>query len=143
MVLTDMPDALELLTQNAQRSGSSAVSVAPCAWGDQGHVRALTASGAYDVVLCCECVYQQSEEVLRALAETQQALAEPSAGKVLVAYEFREGLVEDLAYFDAATERFGDSDSYPLEGDLSTSSAHADDGDQHRFLYVYAARPKR
>ena len=140
VTLTDMPDALELIRRNAALSRQKgAVTVAPCTWGDADHLAdLLRGGGGFDVVLCCEVVYQQSADVLTALAATQRALALPGA-KVLLAYEFRCAIVEDLAYFDAATELFGDSTSHALTGSATAfMHNHIDDGGDDRWLYVYA-----
>jgi predicted nicotinamide N-methyase len=149
VTLTDMPDALELLQRNADRNHQSSaadspspktkVSVAPCTWGDDAHLAELLRDGGgFDVVLCCEVVYQQSSDILTALAHTQKALAAPGA-KVLLAYEFRCAITEDLAYFDAATDLFGDSTSHALTGSATAfMHAHIDDGGDDRWLYIYS-----
>ena len=158
VTLTDVPDALPMIMRNVQRNvppPGTTVRVLPCLWGDAAHIDALLESPAgqlsgYDIVLCCECVYQQSEEVLRALAHTQRALScsqygPPGASapsKVLLAYEYRSGLQEDLVYFDAATDFFGDSETHELGGGLAqTFMAGTDDGDDDRFLYIYDVPP--
>ena len=146
VTVTDMPDALELMARNVElnaRPGGPEVRAAPCTWGDAQHLAALLAAngGGFDVVLCCEVVYQQSKEVLHALAQTQLALALPSA-KILLGYEFRHGLFEDLAYFDAATELFGESEAHALDGAAAADlMVHEDDGVEDRFLYIYSVPP--
>ena len=144
VTLTDMPDALGLLARNAARSEcSSRVRVAACTWGNAEDIDALLkADGPYDVVLCCEVVYQQTEEVLWALAQTQLALAAPG-GKVLLGYEFRGALTTDLEYFEATTQLFGDSVSHALLDDgvaQGLMGQHSDDGSEDRVLYVYSLR---
>ena len=164
VTLTDVPDALPLIERNVERNPpppGTTVRVLPCMWGDADHVEALLRDEAeeegrtgYDIILCCEVVYQQSAELLSALAHTQRALArsqhagagmrEPAeASKVLLAYEYRSGLSEDLAYFDAATELFGECTSHALDG--AAAQAHmkggVDDGGDDRFLYIYHVPP--
>ena len=83
------------------------LSVAPCIWGDDEQLAALMALGGddgagFDVVLACEVVYKQEEETLRALAATQHALSRrDGSSTILLAYEFRGELFDDMAYFDA------------------------------------------
>ena len=148
VTLTDVPDALGLISRNVERNPPPpgvTVSVAPCLWGDADHRDALLSESpsGYDVVLCCECVYQQAAEVLVALAQTQRALARGADAKVLLAYEFRSGLTEDIEYFDAATRLFGESTSHQLNsGEVRAfMDGRDDDGNDDRFLYVYAMRP--
>ena len=87
VTLTDVPDALPLITRNAERNPPPAnthVQVLPCTWGERTQIEAvlgatsypgsLEGSRGYDVILCCEVVYQQNAEVLTALAQTQRAL---------------------------------------------------------------------
>ena len=146
VVLTDVPDALALIRQNAALnppSSGTAVRVAPCTWGEETHLHELLTAGPYDVVLCCELVYQQPADVLIALAHTQRALAGPKA-KVLLAYEFRNALGDDLAYFDAATDLFGDSTSHPLDTDAAAvrrMGGRKDSDRDDRFLYIYEMPP--
>lgn len=150
VTLTDVPEALPLIESNVAHNPrlASRVRAAPCTWGDEGHREALLRDGeGYDVVLCCEVVYQQSAEVLRALAHTQLALARP-LGKALLAYEFRSAISEDLAYFDAATDLFGDSTAHSLAAFAGTTLAsymggREDDSADDRFLYVYTVPERR
>lgn len=158
VTLTDVPDALRLIRRNVDRNeppSGTTVRVAACEWGNQAHIDALlsdsetlpTAGGGrgYDVVLCCEVVYQNGAEVLEALARTQHALARTdAAARVLLAYEFRSGLTEDIAYFDAATRIFGDSTTHHLNSSVGAFMGdHIDDGTEDRFLYVYEVQPER
>ena len=94
VTVTDMPDALGLIQANIDRNDLSAtVSTAPCTWGDEGHLAALSTS-RFDVVIGCDIVYKQPAHVLEALAATQLALACGTA-PILVAYEFRGSMLED------------------------------------------------
>lgn len=165
VTLTDQPEALPLIRANAERNaaliaaaaaaesggsaaaaspGGAAVKVMPCTWGDEAHIgELLEANGGvpYDVVVCCEVVYKQSEPVLLALAHTQQRLmakAKPG-GVALLAYEYRGELFDDLAYFDAANELF---EVEPLslrafEGDLLD-----EEYEDSRWLYTYTHKDK-
>ena len=147
VVITDVPAALQLLSDNLARNpelaASGRVSVAPCTWGDACHIGELLAAGRFDVCVCCEVVYKQEEEVLLALAETQdRLLAEEAGAEVLLAYEFRSNLLEDYAYFGAANELF-ELDQIRLreyEGELA--DAGADDDDDSRLLYRYTRKAR-
>ena len=147
VTLTDLPDAMTLLATNLAQNPTLAplVKIAPCAWGSDEHISSLLEDGPFDIVLCCEVVYQQSADILAALAQTQRRLAKPS-GQVLLGYEFRSAMSEDIAYFDAATELFGESTSHSLEAASVAAAAymggHADDGGDDRWLYVYEVPAK-
>ena len=142
VTLTDVPEALPLTAKNAEQNPglASAVRVAPCTWGDGGHISALLReNGEYDLVLCCEVIYQQSEEVLLALAATQRQLVRPG-GHVLVGYEFRSAMSTDITFFDEATRFFGECDSHPLDSSVAdTFMVRDDDGETDRFLYIYSS----
>lgn len=141
--ITDVPGALPQLEANLQRNpslhSSGLVSVAPCTWGESAHTDALLAGGGrFDVVLSCEVIYKQDEEVLLALLETQDVLLAtgPHALNLLI-YEFRNNMVDDFAYFGPAGDRF-DPEVIPLteyEGELR--DPHAEDDDA-RLLYRYS-----
>jgi hypothetical protein len=111
--------------------------VLPCRWGDESHIAALLAANGgrgYDVVVACDVIYKQVEEVLIALAATQQRLMLSPGGVCMLAYEFRGEFFDDVAYFDAANERF---EVTPLslgeyEGDLKDPS-----DEESRWLYTY------
>lgn len=143
VTLTDMPEALPLISENAGRNAAScegAVHVSACAWGEPAHLEALLVDGPYDVVLCCEVVYHQAPEVLEALVRTQHELASPS-GSVLLGYEFRGDLLDDLVYFEAAGALLGDPTTTPLRADIASLTGTSDDGADDRMLYVYSRAP--
>ena len=142
VVLTDMPEALPLCRDNLARNPrlASRVSVAPCAWGDGPSIAALLAgSGGFDVVIACEVVYKQDPEILQALAATQAALARTGA-TILMAYEFRGDLFDDMAYFDAVNEIF-DCETTPLRPYEEEQAYEDDDEGGCRFLYSYFPYP--
>ena len=145
--LTDVPSALHLLEANAARnaaaSSSSRVGVAPCTWGDAAHIEALLAKGgAFDVVVACEVVYKQDEEVLQALAATQDALLsrEGDGALVLFAYEFRCNMVEDWPYFAAAEELFDVELVQLREYEAGLAQPGTPEDDCSRTLYRYSRR---
>ena len=143
VVISDISDAaLSLCRDNVARNLWLAprVSVAPCAWGDGPSIAALLAdSGGFDVVIACEVVYKQDPEVLHALAATQAALARTGA-TILMAYEFRGDLFDDMAYFDAVNEIF-DCETTPLRPYEEDQAYEDDDEGGCRFLYSYFPYP--
>ena len=89
------------------------------------------------MVIACETVYKQSEEVLQALAATQHQLMARPGGVSLLAYEYRGELFDDLAYFDAANERF-ECEPFSLrdyEGELLDAEY-----EDSRWLYTYTLK---
>lgn len=139
VVLTDMPEALPLISENAERNASvhtCAVSVSACAWGERAHIDALLAASQFDVVLCCDVVYRNPPEVLEALARTQHELC-AAGGVVLLGYEFRGDLIDDLVYFEAAGALLGEPETLPLRADIDAISGTKDDGADDRTLYIY------
>ena len=175
VTLTDVPEALPLLTANLERNPTLAANttVAPCTWGNAEHIASLLDAsakrrahaddanaaqqqqqqlqrGGFDIVLCCEVIYQQGEDVLLALAQTQGELALRGGGggaggssRVLLAYEFRNAMTDDITYFDAATDAFGECESIALTGREAEAlmGGKADDGIEDRFLFVYEVPP--
>ena len=102
-------------------------------------LEALLVDGPYDLVLCCEVIYRQVPEVLEALAHTQLRLVAPG-GRVLVGYEFRGDLIDDMVYFEAAAALLGEPATAPLRTDaawLAAMTGAADDADDERTLYTY------
>jgi len=58
--------------------------------------------GPFDVVLCCEVVYQQPQSVLHTLAKTIGALVMRPGGTVIFAYQHRDGAeITDSNFFEA------------------------------------------
>lgn len=98
VVLTDLPSALPLLhrnvTRNADVISGCPVRVAELRWGAETD----DALCGCDVVIGCEIVYQHDEETSSALVETMVRLV-GSHGICLFAYEFRDGMLEDMAFF--------------------------------------------
>ena len=146
VVITDQPEALTLIRDNVKRNAEqlrgSDVAVLPCTWGDQTHIAALleATGGEFDVVVACEVVYKQSEAVLHALADTQQQLMAQTSGVSLLAYEYRGELFDDLAYFDAANERFEvePRSLRDFEGELLDDEYGDEDG---RWVYTHTHKP--
>lgn len=142
VVITDVEEALPLVRDNVRRNAevlNESCDVLPCRWGDSGHIAALLAANggrAFDVVIACEVVYKQCEEVLLALASTQQQLMAKPGGVALLAYEYRGEFFDDMVYFDAANERFECTPTSlrPYEGELLDAEYGDEDS---RWLYTY------
>jgi len=106
--LVDVPRVLPLLSGNVtafRQSGgnraSSDIVAGPLWWGDEPAIEQLAADrGLFDVILCCEVVYQQPAEVLDALRRTLEALLLRPGGKVVFAYQHRDGSeITDVEFF--------------------------------------------
>merc|ERR1712194_563930 len=67
----------------------------------------LADRGPFELVLCCEGIYQQPQEALDALLETLRALVQPGC-RLVFAYQQRDGAeVTDAAFFEALTLDLG------------------------------------
>lgn len=112
VTLVDVPRVVPLLAANASAEVSAPaggrtydVEVRPLWWGDAPATERLVAErGPFDVVLCCEVVYQQPEEVLKALLRTLEALVAQPAGRLVFAYQQRDGAeYSDALFFKSLT----------------------------------------
>eukprot|EP00930_Biecheleria_cincta_P051290 TRINITY_DN36443_c0_g1_i1.p1 TRINITY_DN36443_c0_g1~~TRINITY_DN36443_c0_g1_i1.p1 ORF type:complete len:344 (-),score=68.93 TRINITY_DN36443_c0_g1_i1:18-989(-) len=139
VLLTDLAEALPLLRRNVEHNMSAVGSVEPqvteLRWGEDAAKN--VAPHGFDVVIGCECIYQHSEETASALVGTMRQLAGKD-GVCLMVYEFRNGLMEDVMFFDRANERF----------DVEVTSLNSygfgireDDEEDDRILYTYSAKP--
>merc|ERR1712083_820052 len=83
-------------------------------WGDMDAISLLSSErGPFDVILCCEVVYQQVPDVLRALLQTIAALLARPGGRVVFAYQHRDGSEYTDALFFKDMEHAG----FSLVGD--------------------------
>ncbi|CAE8652556.1 unnamed protein product, partial [Polarella glacialis] len=116
-------------------------SVKPLWWGDLEAAGALTESGgSFDVVLCCEVVYQQPPHVLEALQATLQAVLTRPGGRVVFAYQHRDGAeVTDARFFDSLAAVCGLD--FEKEESLSQWDGVWDDID-YRWVRTYKATVK-
>mmetsp|Transcript_4104 Transcript_4104/g.3382 ORF Transcript_4104/g.3382 Transcript_4104/m.3382 type:complete len:110 (-) Transcript_4104:53-382(-) len=83
----------------------------------------------FDVILCCEVLYKQGEEVYENLMKTIKATAKPG-GIVLVVYEYRGSMLEDQYMFDLLFEEYPD-------GKMEVLEEGEDDDCERRLLYVF------
>lgn len=134
VVLTDLPSALPLLRRNIARNSvacGNALSVAELRWGDD----LASDFGDQPVVIGCEIIYQHDEETYAALIDTMLRLTE-CGGECLFVYEFREGLIADLEFFDRVNLAF-DVDVVPL-GKYGFGVPQGEE--TSRLLYVYTRK---
>ncbi|CAK9107608.1 unnamed protein product [Durusdinium trenchii] len=116
VTLTDQQRVLPLLARNALLASTPDVSkaaekpfaahlkVRELSWGEQEAETFRDAEGPFDLVLCCEVVYQQPPEVWRALQETLGKLLRPG-GRAVFAYQHRDGAeVTDARFFETLEE---------------------------------------
>lgn len=104
VTLTDMESELTLLETNARANDTREcdVRVEALRWGD---CEKLLARDSYELVVCSDVVYKQPPETLRALADTVEAACAPN-GTVVLAYYFRENLMDDREFFELMDESF-------------------------------------
>ena len=147
VAITDVEDALPLIRENVKRNsavveagqgggggGGAGVEVKPCRWGNAAHIAALLEGGRYDVVVACETVYKQCEEVLAAHVDTQKQLMATPSGISLLAYEYRGELFDDMVFFDAANEAF---ECEPLSLRPYEGKLEDEEDEDSRWLYTY------
>lgn len=91
----------------------------------------------FDVVIGCELIYRLSEEIYEALVQSIEGLMAPT-GQAFVLYEFRDGLGEDMEFFDRANAVF-DVEVMTLE--KYGCGVPLDDADS-RMMYTYTHLPK-
>lgn len=136
--LTDLPGALPLIETNCARNEhcASLCTIAPCRWGDEADIAALRLSSggaAFDVVIASELVYKQAPETFDALIETMQALSHERS-TVLVVYEFRGELFDDLVFFERMLALY-DIEVVQL-GKTAAVGGDEDEGCEE-YLYIY------
>ncbi|CAE6934432.1 EEF1AKMT3, partial [Symbiodinium sp. KB8] len=139
VVLTDLSQGLPLLKRNVQLNlgalcdGGHSTSVAELKWGREASVQ--VAPTGCDIVIGCEVIYQHDDETAVALVETMRHLAGKD-GFCLMAYEFRDGLMQDAVFFDAANDVFEVSAESLAHYGFGLSAQDSDD----RLLYTYRAK---
>jgi predicted nicotinamide N-methyase len=155
--LTDLPSALPLIEANLMknRGSTSNCNVWPCKWGDEGDFRGLRERAGrttFDIILASELVYK-NDHVFRALVETMRAFRSAS-GQILLVYEFRGDLFDDLSFFELMNEHF-DVETVALDGYALTRAASQSAGaspaaatprevsetECEEYLYIYSSLP--
>ena len=125
-LITDLPGALPLCGKNIQVNSANlipgVVSLQPLSWGNDADI--IAAGEGWDLIIGTDIVYHQEEFVLKALAETVIRLSGASS-IFLLAYEDREGMIDDEAYFFSSIRRYYKSlEMVDLTGD-------------GRYLYIF------
>merc|ERR1712113_928938 len=130
MGLTDLPDVVPALQHSVDRALWSgvddvcpvqrdSVSVLPLKWGDRdGLTKTIReVGGQFDVVLCCEVVYQHTPDIIEALLQTIDG-AYGCGASLLVAYQQgRDG----AGHADAPFWKGLDDRSFRLAAEVSLS----------------------
>ena len=129
VVITDIPEGLKMCEHNYNLNRlkfpqPATIQVQPLFWGDEDQIKRIKERFSVDVIVGTDIVYHQSEEVLQALVGTIISLSH-SETKLILAYEDREGMIEDESYF------FG-----PLR-DVFGCLELVDIGN-NRFIYVFS-----
>lgn len=132
VVLSDLPSTLPLLRTNVSRNAEVCgrrARVAELRWGAEVPPEVSNC----DVVIGCEIVYQHDEETAAGLVDTMRRLL-ASSGLCLIAYEYRDGMLADVDFFDRVNEHF-DVEVVSLGPYGFGIPRGGDDGS--RLLYVY------
>ncbi|KDO28338.1 hypothetical protein SPRG_06577 [Saprolegnia parasitica CBS 223.65] len=108
VVLTEQPELVPLLRTNIRRNFSASnVEAAVLSWGTEATTAFCARYGAFDLVLCCDCIYEPLYgQSWRALALSMDVLcAANPACRVLVSVERRhgDGIDAFLAFLPDAT----------------------------------------
>jgi predicted nicotinamide N-methyase len=104
VLMTDLHESLPICRANLEINTGlitvgSKVNVCELEWGNDNHLATIKHRvGAFDLVLGSDIVYHQSPEILTALVKTIVSASNPNT-KVLIAYEDREGMVDDEEFF--------------------------------------------
>jgi len=131
VVLTDLSSTLPLLRSNVGRNSSicdGRVRVAELKWGAELEPD----MEGCDVVIGCDIVYQHDEDTSVCLVDTMRRLAGDN-GICLIAYEFRDGMLADMEFFDRVNQHF---DVEVVSLGLYGFGVNEGDDDP-RLLYVY------
>jgi len=141
VVMTDLTATLPLLKRNVERNAAAVttpMSALELRWGaEEGPGAELS---DFDVIIACEIVYQHDAETYEALVRSMKKLLRRD-GVILVTYEFRSGLVEDLEFFDRMELDY-ESITESLNPYGYGIPKNADeDGDSWRMLYSYRPKP--
>jgi len=103
VTLTDVPRVLPLLEENVHAAAIATCGIvtAPLWWGDRVACEKLVSERVvFDVVLCCEVVYQHPSEVFDALLLTLKCLLPQPGGLIMIAYQPRDGAeFTDVVFF--------------------------------------------
>jgi len=141
VLLTELTGTMPLLQRNVERN------TAACG----GRARALELRwGAddspggelrdFDVVIGCELIYRLGTEVNKALVDTMAKLAGRN-GICLMAVECRDGMIDDLDFFEGVNEQFDVQGESLAHYGFGLKRDGSDDGE--RMLYTYRPWPSR
>lgn len=121
VVITDLDAGLQMLLENAGLNEKifrrpESVHVRELCWGNKTHIQSLlTDFGLFDRIIGSDIVYHQDEAVLTALVETIICASNANT-EVLIAYEDREGMIDDeVFFFGPLRNRFETLDLIDLE----------------------------
>jgi len=135
VVLTDLAGTLPLLERNVERNEAACGGRARAVelrWGAEAGPGGELAD--FDVIVGCELIYRLGAEAYEALVASMVKLA-GADGLCLFAVECRDGMIDDLEFFDRVNARF-DSECISLAPyGYGLQCDGCDDDD--RLLYMY------
>jgi len=135
VVLTELGGTMPLLTRNVERNSQACDGRARAVelrWGcDDGEGGKLA---DFDVIIGCELIYRLGAEVYEALVSSMDKLL-TADGVCFMIIECRDGMVEDLEFFDRVNACF-DVEAMSLAS-YGFGVAVDDDDDGERMLYMY------
>lgn len=121
-IITDMLESLPICRDNVRENiqahpSLKNVRVEELLWGDQSHMNRINdGHGAIDVIIGSDVIYHQSDDVLESLVSTIFQ-ASHSGTKLIIAYEDREGMIQDeVHFFGPIRERFKSLELIDLGG---------------------------
>jgi len=116
VIISDLEDDLRMCVENVglnehRMKRPDIVYVRALGWGNTTNIESIKSEfGAFDVIMGSDIVYHQTIEILTGLVSTIVELSRAST-EVFIAYEDREGMIEDETYFfGPLRERFGNLD---------------------------------
>ena len=123
VAITDRWDSLPICISNVEANHQllnslSLVGVFELEWGNTKHLTEIkSTTGSFDLIIGSDIVYHQSEGILTALVGTITSASNGDT-TVLIAYEDREGMIDDEEFFFAPMRtRFGSMECVDLGAD--------------------------
>eukprot|EP00928_Gymnodinium_smaydae_P009365 TRINITY_DN13497_c0_g2_i1.p1 TRINITY_DN13497_c0_g2~~TRINITY_DN13497_c0_g2_i1.p1 ORF type:complete len:483 (+),score=84.75 TRINITY_DN13497_c0_g2_i1:51-1451(+) len=141
VVLTELAGTMPLLQRNVDNNAAVTGGRARCVelfWGTQEGPGSELAD--FDVVIGCELIYRLGADIYEALVGSMVKLAGAN-GMCIFAVETRDGMIDDLEFFDRANDKFD------VETECLAKYGYGlrDDGSSEgeRMMYLYKPWPSK